>query len=111
MTPISISSDAFNTTTKSYIPYKMDNGFLNSSHDYFDQYVNYPDFAIQQHIEGVVAITMRFNSYGNVEIIDSFSNDIKLENYVNDKLSSIHLKDCSVQINKPYNIKFTFRLI
>ena len=123
MTPIRLSPDVFNATPKSFIPYKEDTividlqevvitqGFPEASHDCLQRQVSYPEFAKQQHLEGVVAVTMRFNSNGNIEIIDSFGSDSRLESYVHGKLLNIHLKDCSVQVNKPYNLRFTFRLI
>jgi hypothetical protein len=123
MTPIMPSPELFNLTPRVFIPYKEDTivinlkevvitqGFPERSHDCLQRQVTYPEFARQQKIEGVVAVTMRFNSFGNVEIINSFGSDPQLERYVHEKLNNLHLKDCAVQINKPYNLRFTFRLI
>jgi hypothetical protein len=123
MTPIKLSHDLFNTTPAISFPLKEDTividlqevvitqGFPEASHDCLQRQVTYPDFAKREHIEGVVVLTMRFNSDGNVEIIDSFGSDSRLESYVHSKLYNIHLKDCAVQMNKPYNLKFTFRMI
>jgi hypothetical protein len=123
MTPIKLSSGVFSSTSKLFIPYKEDTividlqeivitqGFPQSSQDCLQKHVSYPEFARQQRLEGVVALTMRFNREGNVEILDSFGSDPQLESYVHTKLHNMHLKDCSVQINKPYNLRFTFRLI
>jgi hypothetical protein len=85
-------------------------GFPARSHDCLQRQIIYPEFAKQQHIEGVVAVTMLFNSDGNVEITDSFGSDPRLENYVHEQLYRLHLKDCAVQVNKPYNLRFAFRL-
>ena len=123
MTPIKLSPDVFSTTSKTYIPNKEDTivinlkevvitqGFPERSHDCLQRQVSYPEFARQQHLEGVVALTMQFNREGNVEIIDSFGSDPRLESYVHDVLFKLHLKDCAVQIGKPYNLRFTFRLL
>ena len=123
MIPLKISPEVFNSTAKNFIPYKEDTiiidlqeivitqGFPEASHDCLHRQIGYPEFAKQQRIEGVVALTMRFNSYGNVEIIDSFGSDPQLESYVHDQLYKLHLKDCAVQINKPYNLRFSFRLL
>lgn len=123
MTPIKLSPDVFNTNTRTFISYKEDTivinlkevvitqGFKEASHDCLQKQVPYPEFARQQRLEGVVSLTMRFNDRGNVEILDSFGSDSRLESYVHGKLLALHLKDCSVQINKPYNLRFTFRII
>lgn len=86
-------------------------GFPEKSHDCLQKQVKYPEFARKQHIEGLVALTMLFDSNGNVVITDSFGSDPRLENYVHEQLHKLHLKDCAVQINKPYNLRFAFRLM
>ncbi len=123
MTPIKLSHDLFNTTPAISFPSKEDTividlqevvitqGFPEASHDCLQRQVSYPEFAKREHLQGVVAVTMRFNREGNVEILDSFGSDPRLESYVHNKLSNIHLKDCAVQMNKPYNLKFSFRMI
>jgi hypothetical protein len=123
MIPIKLSPDVFKSTSKTFIPFKEDTividlqevvitqGFPEAAQDCLQRLVGFPEFARQQRLEGVVALTMRFNNDGNVEILESFGTDPGLENYVRGKLKTLHLKDCSVQINKPYNLRFTFRLI
>ncbi|MCD4656970.1 MAG: energy transducer TonB [Planctomycetes bacterium] len=85
-------------------------GFPERSHDCLQRQVKYPDFAVKQKLEGVVAVTMLFNRDGNVEIVDSFGSDSRLESYVHGQLYNLHLRNCSVEMNKPYNLRFTFRL-
>lgn len=85
-------------------------GFPTKSHDCLEKQIIYPEFARRQHIEGVVAVTMQFNSDGIIEILDSFGSDPRLENYVLTQLYKLHLRDCTVTMNKPYNLRFTFRL-
>jgi len=124
MTPLRLSPDIFQSAkTKALIPLKTDTiiidlqevvitqGFPESSHDCLQRLIGYPEFAKKIQLQGVVALTMRFNSYGNVEIIQSFGSDSRLESYVLGKVMDLHLKDCAVQINKPYNLRFAFRLI
>ena len=124
MTPIRLTPDIFKkASTNALIPLKTDTiiidlqevvitqGFPESSHDCLQRLIGYPEFAKKIQLQGVVALTMRFNSYGNVEILESFGSDPRLENYVTGKVMGLQLKDCSVQMNKPYNLRFTFRLI
>jgi hypothetical protein len=85
-------------------------GFLQRSHACLTKQVKYPDFALEQKLEGVVAVTLLFNRDGNVEIVDSFGSDPSLELYVHEKLFGLHLSNCMVEMNKPYNARFTFRL-
>ena len=73
--------------------------------------ITYPDFAVKQKLEGVVAVCIVFNHDGNVEITKSFSSSIDLENYVIEKLQHIHFSNCIVQIGKEYNLHFTFQLL
>ena len=88
-------------------------GFTQQSHACLQKHLKYPDFALKQKLEGVVAVTLMFNRDGNVEIVDSFGSDPRLESYVHEKLFNLHLhlKNCSVEMNKPYNARFTFRLL
>lgn len=72
--------------------------------------VQYPEFARKQHIEGVVAVSMRFNDSGIVEIQDAFGSNEQLKAYVLDQLMGLHPSNCYVKINKLYNLRFTFRL-
>ena len=86
-------------------------GFAERSHTCLQRQVKYPEFALKEKLEGVVAVTLHFNQDGNVVILDSFGSDSRLESYVHGKLYGIHLKDCSVEMYKPYNARFTFRLL
>jgi len=86
-------------------------GFAQRSHACLQQQVKYPEFALKQKLEGVVAVTISFNRDGNLVIIDSFGSDPRLESYVHEKLYGLHLRNCEVEMNKPYNARFTFRLL
>ena len=85
-------------------------GFTQRSHACLKEHVKYPEFALKQKLEGVVAVTVLFNRNGNLVIVDSFGSDQRLESYVHEKLHELHLKNCEVGINKPYNARFIFRL-
>ncbi len=85
-------------------------GFPQRSHACLQRQVKYPDFAVREKLEGVVALTMLFNRDGNVEIVDSFGSDSRLEAYVHGQLYNLHVKNCAVDMMKPYNMRFTFRM-
>ena len=53
-------------------------GFPQYSHACLQEHVKYPDFALKQKLEGVVAVTILFNRDGNIEIVDSFGSDPQL---------------------------------
>ena len=88
-------------------------GFPQQSQACLQKHVKYPSFALKQKLEGVVAVTLQFNSDGNVEIMDSFGSDPRLESYVHSKLYELnmHIKNCSVKMYKQYNARFIFRLL
>jgi len=88
----------------------ISNGFPGQSQACLQQRVIYPDFALQQNLEGVVVATILFNDSGNIEIVESYGSDPRLKNYVLEKLLDLHLKCCSVQMFKEYNLRFTFRI-
>ena len=85
--------------------------FPQRSHACLQQQVKYPEFALKEKLEGVVAVTILFNRDGNVEIVDSYGSDRRLESYVHEKLFKLHLTNCAVEMHKPYNARFTFRLL
>jgi hypothetical protein len=85
-------------------------GFAQRTHACLQKQVKYPEFALKQKLEGVVAVTLLFNRDGNLEIVDSFGSDPRLESYVHEKLYGLHLRNCEVELNKPYNARFIFRL-
>lgn len=73
--------------------------------------VPYPDFAMEQKLEGVVAVCLVFDHDGNAIIKESFSSNNELENYVIDKLHHLQFSNCVLQIGKEYNLRFTFQLL
>lgn len=87
-------------------------GFPQHSQACLQEHVKYPAFALKEKLEGLVAVTLLFNRDGNVEIVDSYGSDPRLESYVHEKLFQLnaHMKNCTVQMYKPYNARFSFRL-
>ncbi len=85
-------------------------GFEQQSKECLQKMITYPEFAKKQHLEGVVAATIKFNENGDVVVLDSFGSDPQLEDYVLNKISRMQPKNCSVKMNKPYNLRFVFRM-
>ena len=90
---------------------KIVHPFPSASKDCIMKQVPYPEFAREKQIEGGVAVQFRFDENGVVHIIDACSNSLELEQYVRTKLSSLQLKNCVVDINKDYYLRFMFRIL
>lgn len=73
--------------------------------------VKYPDFARKQMIEGVVVVGMSFDSNGNLQILESYSNNTDLESYVTGKIAGIQFGDCTVWMEKEYVVRILFRIM
>lgn len=84
--------------------------FEQQSQECLQKMITYPEFAKQKHLEGVVAATIKFNKNGDVVILDSFGSDPQLEDYVLNKIHGMQPRNCAVKMNKPYNLRFVFRL-
>jgi hypothetical protein len=88
----------------------VESRFPSSARECISAQVPYPDFAQEQLIEGAVAVSFMFDEYGNVTILQAMSNDPRLENYVKEKVRTMHLKNCVVDVGKAYYMRFLFRL-
>ncbi len=84
--------------------------FPSASKDCILSQVPYPEFAKQRQLEGGVAVRFLFDESGNVEVLESCSNSPELEQYVVQKMSQLQLKNCVVDVNKDYYMRFMFRL-
>lgn len=73
--------------------------------------VKFPEFAREQGIEGVVVVSMFFDSNGYVRIRDSYSNSELLKSYVLERISTLQPKSCTVWMGKEYVVRFLFRII
>jgi len=85
-------------------------GFPRSAENCILKQIPYPDFASKHQMEGVVALSIVFDENGNIHVQESYSSSQEFENYVIAKLNTLHLKNCSVKVGEPYNIRFAFRL-
>jgi len=84
--------------------------FPSASKNCILQQVPYPEFARAKQIEGGVAVRFAFDANGDVHVKEAFSNSSELEDYVINKLSNLQLKNCVVDVNKDYYLRFMFRM-
>ena len=84
--------------------------FPNASRDCILKQVPYPEFARKKQLEGGVAVRFQFDDNGAIHVLEACSNSAELESYVKNKLASLQLKNCVVDVNKDYYLRFMFRL-
>lgn len=84
--------------------------FPNASRECILKQIPYPEFARKKQLEGGVAVRFQFDNNGNVHVLEANSNSSELEYYVRNKLASLQLKNCVVDVNKDYYLRFMFRL-
>ena len=84
--------------------------FPSASKDCIMSQIPYPDFAREDEIEGGVTVRFMFDDSGAVRVLESCSNSPELEAYVCSKMSGLQLKNCVVDVNKDYYLRFMFRL-
>lgn len=88
----------------------VESSFPNSAHTCFAEQVPYPAFAQEQGIEGAVVVKFAFDENGHARILEAMSNDARLTEYVKRKIENIQLKNCVVEMDKPYFMRFLFKL-
>ena len=71
--------------------------------------MQYPDFALQQNIEGYVLVSFLLNQEGNIEIQQMNASDLSLGDYVISKLSKIHFDKREVS-GEVFHMKFRFTI-
>ncbi len=86
-------------------------GKLSSSIYCIRMQLGYPYWPINERIEGVVLVSLVFNSDGQVGVIAANSSNKELEKYVIEKIKQVHFNNCAVDVGKEYNIKIVFRLL
>jgi len=86
-------------------------GQLNSSSRCIRQQLGYPYWAAHDKLEGIVMVSIVFNSNGHVEIHGLNSSNKELGQYVTEKLRQVHFNNCMVEIGKEYHLKFVFEII
>lgn len=87
------------------------NAFPNGARECIMSQVPYPEFARKKQIEGGVAVRFQFDSNGTLHVLDSSSNSAELQQYVLNKLRNLQLKNCRVEMNQDYYLRFMFRLL
>lgn len=85
--------------------------FPTASRDCILKQVPYPEFARKKNLEGGVTVRFQFDEYGTVTVLESCSNSPELEHYVREKMNYLQLKNCFVDVNRDYYMRFMFRLL
>jgi len=73
--------------------------------------ITYPDFAKEQKIEGDVLVSFKVSKDGKVVVLSSNSSEVKLQNYVVEKMKTVNLSSVDVEEGFVYNVKFSFQLL
>ncbi|MBC8343102.1 MAG: hypothetical protein ISR55_04115 [Bacteroidetes bacterium] len=73
--------------------------------------ITYPEFAINNKIEGDVFVSFLVNKDGKIRIIRTNSIFNNLESYVIEKMKTMTIKVDDVEIGKTYDMKFSFKLL
>lgn len=73
--------------------------------------IKYPNFADKGRVEGFVAVCLIFNRDGEIVIKESCSNHPELKEYITKQMSNIHFKNCCMQMERDYYLKFNFKLL
>ena len=73
--------------------------------------IKYPSFAHKEKIEGFVSVCMIFNRNGDIVIKDACSNSQELKNYIAEQLRNVHFKNCCMQMERDYFLRFNFKLL
>lgn len=88
----------------------VESNFPNSAHACISEQVPYPIFAQEQGIEGAVVVKFTFDAFGRARVEEAMSNDPRLSAYVKDKIENLQLRNCRVDMYKPYYMRFLFKL-
>lgn len=78
--------------------------------DQLKDLVKYPEFAMNENIQGFVLVSFNFDEKGQLHIIAANSNDENLKKYVINKLSEVNLCDWTKNPQNVYNMRFVFML-
>lgn len=73
--------------------------------------IEYPDFAKQLDIQGFVLVSFKYDSQGNLIILESNSNSELLRNYVTKRLQELQMCSHAKKPEKTYNLRFDFVLM
>ncbi|MBT3303543.1 MAG: hypothetical protein HOD63_11220 [Bacteroidetes bacterium] len=73
--------------------------------------IDYPEFAIENKIEGEVLVSFEVNKDGKIDVLRTNSVYKELEGYVIEKMKSITVHADDAEIGKVYNMKISFKLL
>jgi hypothetical protein len=73
--------------------------------------VGYPDFAIEEELEGDVYVSFTVKEDGKINVVEAHSTSTELKDYVTDKLETVKVDIFKTEANEKYNMKFTFNLL
>lgn len=72
--------------------------------------IDYPEFAIEQDMEGTVYVRLELLENGQVNVIKANSPSNELLRYVVDNLETMHFDPEVYATGEPFNMKFSFVL-
>lgn len=73
--------------------------------------IDYPDFAIEQGLEGVVYVRLEVLDNGKVNILNASSLSNDLLRYVVDNIEAMYFDPAIYITGQPFNLKFSFLLL
>lgn len=79
--------------------------------DYVRKQMTYPDFGIDQNLQGTVYASFSVNEDGTLKVIEVQSLDGTLKQYVEKKLKEMKVKDPEKTVGQVMDMKFTFNLL
>jgi TonB family protein len=75
------------------------------------QEVVYPEFAIEEKLEGEVLVSFTVNKDGKIDVLRTNSVYKELEGYVIEKMKTMTVNADDAEIGKTYNMKISFKLL
>jgi hypothetical protein len=79
-------------------------------HLHLSKKIDYPRFARESGIEGIVLVSFSVDSSGYIRVNQINSSDVALARYIEQKLSEIRLCPFDASAGEEHNIKFNFHL-
>jgi hypothetical protein len=73
--------------------------------------IDYPDFAIENKIQGHVYVSFNLDQAGNIIIEEIHSTQAELKEYVIEELKKINIPQNDEYINLTYEMRFKFDLL
>ena len=82
-----------------------------SAKEVIKETVVYPQFAIEQGLEGTVWMRLQIDQNGRVEVVKANSTNNDLLRYAVDKVENLNLAEGQYEAGQPFNLKFDFVLL